>query len=109
MRWFDKNCVNDRDSVCVDGFSGGLCKTINHTTDRKKNDKKKTATLTGSRFSEKIDATGLNEYDKTIKSGDGENVIDVSGIGKNTIIAGKDNDTINIGETPNSSLTFLLE
>ncbi|MCR5265714.1 MAG: hypothetical protein K6E29_03865, partial [Cyanobacteria bacterium RUI128] len=65
-----------------------------------KNNKKKTATFAGTRLSENVTVgDDLNGYNKTIKMGDGENTVNMTGTGTNTIILGKDNDTVNIGAT----------
>lgn len=65
--------------------------------DFSKNDRKKTATLTGSRLSEIItDDTTLNGYTKTINTGNGVNTVNVNSSGKVTVNGGNGVDNITI-------------
>jgi len=67
------------------------------SSDFSKNDKKKTATFTGSRFGETItdDAT-LDGYTKTINTGNGINTVNVNSSGKVTVNGGSGVDNITI-------------
>ena len=65
--------------------------------DFSKNDNKKTATFTGSRFGETItDDTSLNDYTKTINTGNGTNTVNINSTGKTTINGGSGIDNIRI-------------
>ncbi len=65
--------------------------------DFKLDNKKKTATLTGSRLSEIItDDTTLNGYTKTINTGNGVNTVNVNSSGKVTVNGGNGVDNITI-------------
>ena len=61
------------------------------------NAKKKTATFTGSRFGETISVTNeLDNYTKTVNTGNGVNTVNINSSGKTTINGGSGVDIVNI-------------
>lgn len=101
-----KNAVGLNPAVTVDLNNDKIF--IESDNDFVKNEKKKTAVLTGNRFSEAINITsGLKDYTKTIKAGAGENVINITSddFGKITLAEEKVNAT-NIINLDSGSYSF---
>lgn len=71
---------------------------LSYQDDFSKNDKKKTATFTGSRFDETVSVTGaLDEYTKTVNTGNGKNTVNITNaMGETTVNGGSGVDIVNI-------------